>query len=66
MKYVVDSNQIVTMKGDIQNSGTDYDGVYDDAIVLASDLLLLEHTDGLNYINIELRRVDELKLFNKV
>jgi hypothetical protein len=67
MKYVVDSNQVVRVNGYIQNSGTDYDGVYEDeTLVLASDLLLLEHTDGLNYINVECRRVDELKVFNKI
>jgi len=67
MKYVVDSNQVITMNGYIQNSGTDYDGVYEDeSVILASDLLLLEHTDGLNYINVECRRVDELKVFNKI
>ena len=42
MKYVVDSNQVITMNGYIQNSGTDYDGVYEDErVILSSDLLLL-------------------------
>ena len=67
MKYVVDSNQVVNVNGYISRTGLDYDGVYqDESVVLATNLLRLEHTDGLNYINIECRRVDELKLFNKV
>jgi hypothetical protein len=67
MKYVVDSNQVVNMTGYIERTGTDYDGVYSDtSVVLATDLVRLEHTDGLNYINVELRRVDDLKFYNKV
>ena len=67
MKYVVDSNQVVNMNGYIERTGTDYDGVYSDtSVVLATDLVRLEHTDGLNYINVEFRRVDDLKFYNKV
>ena len=44
--------------GYIENSETPYDGVYDnESLLLASDFLLLEHTDGLNYLNIELRKI---------
>ena len=28
MKYVMDSNQTVNISGEIDNSGTQYDGVY--------------------------------------
>ncbi len=67
MKYVVDSNQVVNVSGYIENTDTQYDGIYNnEPIVLATDLILFEHTDGLNYINIECRRVDELKTLNKV
>ena len=67
MKYVVDSNQLVNVNGFIENSGTCFDGVYeDDEIVLDSHLLLFEHTDGLNYINIEVRRTDEFWRRNKI
>ena len=67
MKYVVDSIQKVNINGFIENSCTDYDGVYEgESIDLASDLLLFEHTDGLNYINIELRRTDEFWRRNKI
>jgi len=67
MKYVVDSNQVVPVNGVIENSGTDFDGVYvDEKIVLDTHLLLFEHTDGLNYVNIELRRTDEFWRRNKI
>lgn len=63
MKYVVDAYQTVTIDGTI-NTGTPYDGVYDnDNIRLTHDFLQLEHTDGLNYVNIELKRFDEIGHF---
>ena len=67
MKYVVDSNQVVTVNGFIENSETDFDGVYEsEEIILDTHLLLFEHTDGLNYINIEIRRTDEFWKLNKI
>lgn len=60
MKYVMQSGQTVKIKGHIAN-GTAYDGEYNnDDIVLSPDFLLFEHTDGLNYENIEVRRFDVL------
>ncbi len=62
MKYVMQNNQIVNIVGHIDSTGTIYDGVYqnDDQINLSPDFLLFEHTDGLNYINTEFRRMDDL------
>lgn len=61
MKYVMRSMQDVLISGSIANSGTIYDGTYDkDSINLSPDFLLFEHTDGLNYENIEIRRSDVL------
>ena len=61
MKYVMDQDQTVTINGNIQNSGTPYDGVYNNSqIKMTEDFLKFEHTDGLNYINFELRRHDML------
>jgi len=55
-KYVVKNDQTVNISGKIENPETIYDGNYDnDKIVLAGDFLRLEHTDGLNYINVGLR-----------
>ncbi|MGV3629679.1 MAG: hypothetical protein ACO1O6_00640 [Bacteroidota bacterium] len=57
MKYVMVSNQVVKMTGEIHNSGTAYDGSYRNTdFRVKPDFLLFEHTDGLNYENIELRR----------
>lgn len=59
MKYVMQNNQTVKIDGHIENSGTKYDGNYDNRdIDLTKDFLLFEHTDGLNYANIELRIFD--------
>lgn len=55
MKYVVDQNQTTKISGTI-NSITAFDGSYNnDDIELTEDFLKFEHTDGLNYINAEIR-----------
>ncbi len=57
MKYVMSNSVNVKMDGYIENSGTQYDGVYDNEdFVLAYNFLSFEHTDGLNYINFGLNR----------
>ncbi len=56
MKYVMQNYNVVKINGYIENSNTAYDGVYEnDNIELKDDFLKFEHTDGLNYENIELR-----------
>lgn len=61
MKYVMQNGQTAKISGSIQKSGTPFDGLYDnDDIVLDSDFLQFEHTDGLNYINIGINRLDHL------
>ena len=61
MKYVMRQNQFVKIDGNISNSGTAYDGKYTNSdIKLLEDFLQYEHTDGLNYLNLELRRLDPL------
>lgn len=60
MKYVMRNYQDVTINGEI-NVGSGYDGTYSgETINLKPNFLLFEHTDGLNYENIELRRFDEI------
>ena len=67
MKYVVTEDQIVTIDGTIVNSGTAYDGTYNnDDLVLSENFLHLEHTDGLNYLNFELRRHEEIWKYRKI
>nr|WP_274704096.1 hypothetical protein [Polaribacter marinus] len=60
MKYVMSPYQNVKINGVI-NAGTPFDGIYNnDDIVLTHDFLKFEHTDGLNYVNVELKRFDEI------
>jgi len=56
MKYVVQQNQEVNISGYINNHESPYDGLYsNDKISIAEDFLMFEHTDGLNYLNAEIR-----------
>ncbi|MDF1517590.1 MAG: hypothetical protein RQ864_11695 [Lutibacter sp.] len=60
MKYVMRNNKTVKIDGNI-NIGGEFDGVYNnDDIILTKDFLLFEHTDGLNYVNVEVSRFDAL------
>jgi hypothetical protein len=60
MKYVMEQFQTVKINGTIAN-GTSFDGTYYDSdIEMSEDFLKFEHTDGLNYENIEVRRFDVL------
>ena len=68
MKYVMVRNQLATIDGyiDLQNSFTQFNGIYDnEQLMISEDFLQFEHTDGLNYINIEISRVDNLGDFFK-
>lgn len=56
MKYVMDADQEVSISGNISNSFTSFDDVYiDGKIKLTTDFLKFEHTDGLNFVNTEIR-----------
>ena len=60
MKYIMVQEQTVGITGRI-NDGSIYEGNYTgEDIKLAEDLLTFEHTDGLNYINVELTRNDDI------
>ena len=57
LKYVLEQNQIGRISGFINNTGTKYDGVYNNTLLpISEDFLKLEYTDGLNYINFEIRK----------
>lgn len=59
MKYVVRNFQNVLISGYIKSTGTIYNGNFNKNVInLSKDFLELEHTDGLNYANIEIRRSD--------
>ena len=61
MKYVVNNDQFVTIDGTINIGSLKYDGIYTgQQVQLTEDFLRLEHTDGLNYINIEIKRFDNI------
>ena len=67
MKYVVQSDQTVKISGYISSTETEYDGEYDnDDIIIEEGFLNFEHTDGLNFLNVEFRRFDNIFDFNKV
>jgi hypothetical protein len=64
MKYVVQPNQTVKINGKIAGSGTPYDKTYNnESILIQKGFLELEHTDGLNYFNVDVRRYHTI--FNK-
>nr|WP_158730001.1 MULTISPECIES: hypothetical protein [unclassified Flavobacterium] len=64
MKYVMTQGQTANITGAV-SAGTPYDGVYNNSpIVLTKEFLTFEHTDGLNYVNTEFSRHDDIsKLF---
>jgi len=66
LKYVMSFGQTVKIDGTL-NTGTNYDKVYvNEDIVMKRDFLEFEHTNGLNLLNIELNRVDDLLKIMKV
>lgn len=65
MKYVMTANQTVNMNGNIslpaEDAGSVYNGIYANSpMVLSPDFLKFEHTDGLNYVNSEITRMDDI------
>ena len=61
MKYVVQANQSVEINGYINNISGTYDGVYsNEDIIISTGFLRFEHTDGLNYVNAEIRHTDKI------
>jgi len=59
MKYVMNADQNVLINGTI-NTGSTYDKVYNNEVIkLVEEFLTFEHTDGLNYINAEVKRFDD-------
>jgi hypothetical protein len=59
MKYVMNADQNVMINGTI-NTGSSFDKVYtNENIKLTESFLTFEHTDGLNYINVAVKRFDD-------
>ena len=68
MKYVVTQNQQSNISGTINlpntEVGSSFNGEYsNNPVVLTEDFLKFEHTDGLNYVNIEIGRMDDISKF---
>lgn len=68
MKYVMDQFQTVKTNGyiDLPNAdpGSAYNGIYNNVpVVMNENFLTFEHTDGLNYINVGIARVDDLSKY---
>jgi len=59
MKYVMYNDKTVKYNGNYPNRGSFGEAISDGNILLTEDFLLFEHTDGLNYINVEFSRVDD-------
>ena len=71
MKYVMNTDQFANMNGYIDlpqdQSGSVFNGIYNNVPKqLTKDFLEYEHTDGLNYVNLEVARVDDLLKLCKV
>jgi hypothetical protein len=66
MKYVMDNHKTVSISGYYPNQDANNFGEYvnGNEVHLTPEFLTFEHTDGLNYINTEISRVDDIsKLF---
>lgn len=67
MKYVMNQNIVVNYKGNYLNRGlygenieADGSNLNNNLVRLTDNFLTFEHTDGLNYINTEISRVDDV------
>ncbi len=71
MKYIMDQEQTANITGNI-NVGSIHDGVYNNQPVYLGQrdenddlsFLAFEHSDGLNYLNLEISRFDPLHTFS--
>jgi hypothetical protein len=60
MKYVMEQNRAVNYSGYYPNPGSYGEILPNNQVLLTEDFLTFEHTDGLNYVNTEFSRVDDL------
>lgn len=64
MKYVMYNDKRVNYSGYYPNAGSYNENPTSNELTLSENFLTFEHTDGLNYINSEISRVDDVsKLF---
>ena len=60
MKYVMNNDRRVQYSGSYPNAGSYGENPVGNELTLTEDFLLFEHTDGLNYVNTEIGRVDDI------
>lgn len=60
MKYVMKQDKVVSYSGNYPNEGTFGESLPGNQVLLTEKFLTFEHTDGLNYINSEITRVDDI------
>jgi hypothetical protein len=65
MKYVMYQDKVVDYTGNYPDRGTYGEAIAPNQVLLTEEFLTFEHTDGLNYVNTEFSRVDDIssKLF---
>lgn len=66
MKYVMYNEKRVQYSGYYPNQGNYFENPYNNELTLTESFLLFEHTDGLNYINSEISRVDDISSWFKL
>jgi len=67
MKYVVTQNQNVNIDVNIRHTDSEYSGQCNgQSILWTVEILKFKHTQGLNFINLDLRRFHELWSTNNV
>ena len=60
MKYVMYNDRRIQYSGTYPNAGSYGENPVGNELTLTEDFLLFEHTDGLNYVNTEIARVDDI------
>ncbi|MEY4433553.1 MAG: hypothetical protein RLZZ44_1687 [Bacteroidota bacterium] len=63
MKYVMNQDIVVNYTGSYPNRNSFGEAVGNNQILLTEQFLTFEHTDGLNYVNTEISRHDDISTF---
>lgn len=66
MKYVMFQDRAVNITGNYPDTGTYGEILPENQVLLTEDFLTYEHTDGLNYINTEFSRHDDISSVFKI
>jgi hypothetical protein len=66
MKYVMSQNKAVNINGYYPNPGSYDELLANNQVLLTEEFLKYEHTDGLNYINTEFSRHDDISSIFKI